>query len=196
LSSCTNYTKKTALGAAAVIGTSLLCGCAKLPFVPMTQTPSFDTTYKVAAEITCDDLNAKADVTRRGISDWTFAFTEPKQLNGVTLTLSEDGWSAKLGELSFAVKDNDAYTLIPGVIGGAIDSLANCTNDDFAVSDGVLTADSEFGGKKVSVTANVSSGDLISLKCPYHKLSVNFTDQQPYMPLDPDAGGLVTTETE
>ena len=196
MSSCTKFTKKTALGAA-VIGTSLLCGCAKLPFNPLTPgTPNFDSTYTVAAEITYDDLTAKADVTRRGTSDWTFAFTEPKHLNGVTLTLGADGWSAKLGGLSFASGDSDLYTLIPEVIGGSIDSLSNCTNDDLAVSDGVLTADSEFNGKKVTVTANERSGELISLKCPYHKLSVNFTGQQPYTPRDPDAGGLVTDEAE
>ena len=186
-----NFTKKTALGAAAIIGMSMLCGCAKLPFNPLTPSaPNFDSTYTVAAEITYDDLKAKADVTRKGASEWTFAFTEPKQLNGLTMTLGADGWSAKLGELSFSADENDVYTLIPEVIGGSIDSLANCTSEDFAVSDGVLTADSEFGGKKVTVTAN-QSGSLISLKCPYHKLTVNFTHQQPYPPYDPDAGGLV-----
>lgn len=204
MSSCTNRknrrnlskcTKKTALGAAAIIGTSLLCGCAKLPFNPLTPTPKFDSTYTVAAEITCDDLTAKADVTRRGADDWTFSFTEPKRLNGVTMTLGADGWSAKLGDLSFSAEDNGIYTLIPEVIGSSIDSLANCTNEDFTVSDGVLTADSEFGGKKVTVTAN-ENGGLISLKCPYHKLSVSFADQQPYTPPDPDAGGLVTDEAQ
>ena len=196
MANCTNFTKKTALGAAAVIGISMLCGCAKLPFNPLTPSvPNFDSTYTVAAEITFDDLKAKADVTRKGVSEWTFSFTEPKQLNGVTMNLGADGWSAKLGELAFSVDDNDVYTLIPEVIGGSIDSLANCTSEDFAVSDGVLTADSEFGGKKVTVTAN-QSGDLISLKCPYHKLTVSFTDQQPYTPYDPDVGGLVTDESE
>lgn len=201
MSSCTNrrnqskFTKKAALGAAAIIGTSLLCGCAKLPFSPLATTPKFDSTYTVAAEITCDDLTAKADITRRGAEDWTFSFTEPKHLNGVTMTLGADGWSTKLGGLSFASGDCDVYTLIPEVIGGSIDSLANCTNEQLAVSDGVVTADSEFGGKKVTVTAD-ESGSLISLKCPYHKLSVSFTDQQPYTPPDPDAGGLVTEETE
>lgn len=192
-----NYTKKTALGAAAIIGTSMLCGCSKLPFNPLTPSaPNFDSTYKVAAEIVYDDLTAKANVTRKGASEWVFSFTEPKQLNGVTMSLGADGWSAKLGELSFNVDDNDVYTLIPEVIGGSIDLLSNCTSEDFTVSDGVLTADAEFDGKKVTVTANQNSGDLISLKCPYHKLSVSFTDQQPFTPYDPEQGGLVTTEAE
>ncbi len=195
MSSCTNYTKKIALGTAAIIGTGMLCGCAKLPFSPLApNAPSFDSTYTITAEITYDDLVAKADVTRRGADDWTFSFTEPKRLNGVTMTLDADGWSAKLGGLSFSAGDSDLYTLIPKVIGGSIDQLANSTNGDRTVSDGVLTANSEFNGKKVTVTANGQSGDLISLKCPYHKLSVSFTGQQPYTPPDPDAGGLVTEE--
>lgn len=187
-----NFTKKTALGAAAIIGIGMLCGCAKLPFNPLTpNAPGFDSTYTVAAEITCGDLTAKADVTRSGADDWKFSFTEPKQLNGVTMSLGADGWSAKLGELTFSVDDNDTYTLIPKVIGSSIDLLANSSSESFTVSDGVLTADSEFDGKKVTVTANGRSGELISLKCPYHKLSVNFTDQQPYTPFDPEQGGLV-----
>lgn len=192
-----NFTKKAALGAAAIIGTGMLCGCAKLPFNPLTPSaPNFDVTYKVAAEIVYDDLTAKADVTRKGASEWVFSFTEPKQLNGVTMSLGAGGWSAKLGELSFNADDNDVYTLIPEIIGSSIDLLSNCTSEDYTVSDGVLTADAEFDGKKVTVTANERSGDLISLKCPYHKLSVSFTDQQPFTPYDPEQGGLVTTEAE
>ncbi|MBD5129306.1 MAG: hypothetical protein HDT43_05225 [Ruminococcaceae bacterium] len=187
-----NHAKKTAL-AAATVGISMLCGCSKLPFDPLTAAPNFDTTYKVAAEIVYDDLTAKADVTRKGASEWVFSFTEPKQLNGVTMSLGADGWSAKLGELSFNVDDNDVYTLIPEVIGASIDSLSALPNESLSSEDGVLTADTEFGGKKVTVTAN-RGGDLISLKCPYHKLSVNFTEQQPYTPFDPEQGGLVTEE--
>lgn len=178
-----------------MIGLTSLCGCsAKLPFTQ--SAPNFDSTYKVCADIVCGDLSAKADVTRKGASEWVFSFTEPKQLNGVTLSMNADGWSAKLGGLSFSVKDSETYTLIPEVIGGSIDALAGYTGEDFTVSDGMLTADAEFGGKKVTVTANERSGDLISLKCPYHKLSVNFSGQQPYTPRDPSLGGLVTEEAE
>lgn len=191
----TNFTKKVAAGVAAVIGLTTLCGCSKLPFNPLTPSaPNFDSTYKVAAEIVYDDLTAKADVTRKGASEWVFSFTEPKQLNGVTMSLGADGWSAKLGELSFNVGDNDVYTLIPEVIGSSIDRLPALAGESLSSEDGVLTADTEFDGKKVTVTANERSGDLISLKCPYHKLSVNFTDQQPYTPFDPEQGGLVTEE--
>ena len=191
----TNFTKKIAAGAAAVIGLTSLCGCSKLPFNPLTPSaPNFDSTYKVAAEIVYDDLTAKADVTRKGASEWVFSFTEPKQLNGVTMSLGTDGWSAKLGELSFNVGDNDVYTLIPEVIGASIDQLPALTGERLSSEDGVLTAATEFDGKKVTVTANERSGDLISLKCPFHKLSVNFTGQQPYTPFDPEQGGLVTEE--
>lgn len=178
-----------------MIGAGLLCGCsAKLPILQ--KAPSFDTTYKVCADITYDDLTAKANVTRRGADDWVFSFTEPKQLNGVTLSLNADGWSAKLGGLSFNVGDSDMYTLIPEVIGGSIDMLAGSTGEGYTSSDGVLTADAEFDGKKVTVTANERNGDLISLKCPYHKLTVSFSEQQPFTPRDPSEGGLVTEETE
>lgn len=189
----TNFTKKAAVSAA-VIGLASLCGCS-LPFNPLTPSaPNFDSSYKVSADIVYDDLNARADITRNGASDWVFSFTEPKQLSGVTLSINAEGRSAKLGELSFSVGDNDVYTLIPEVIGGAIDGLA-VTGNELTLADGVLTAETEFEGKKVTVTAN-ERGDLISLKCPYHKLAVNFSEQQAYTPRDPGLGGLVTEETE
>lgn len=184
---------KRIFAAAAAVGITSLCGCSKLPFNPLTPSmPNFDSTYKIAAEIVCDDLEAKAEVTRKGASDWVFTFTEPKQLNGITLSLGADGWSAKLGELSFNVDDNETYTLIPEVIGSSVDGLSALTGDNISSENGVLTLDTEFDGKKVTVTANENSGDLISLKCPHHKLTVNFTDQQPYTPFDPERGGLVT----
>lgn len=183
---------KKIFAAAAAIGITSLCGCSKLPFDPLTPSmPNFDSTYKIAAEITCDDLEAKAEVTRKGASDWVFAFTEPKQLNGITMSLGADGWSAKLGDLTFDVDGSEVYTLIPEVIGSSVDGLSALTGNNISSENGVLTLDTEFGGKKVTVTANENSGDLISLKCPYHKLSVNFTDRQPYTPFDPEQGGLV-----
>lgn len=190
-----NCTQKIAAGGAAVIGALMLSGCsAKLPFVQ--SAPNFDSTYKVCADIVYDDLTAKADVTRKGASEWVFSFTEPKQLNGVTLSMNAEGWSAKLGGLEFSAKDSEVYTLIPEVIGGSIDALTTFTTEDFTVEDGVLTADAEFEGKKVTVTAKERSGELISLKCPYHKLSVSFSGQQAYTPRDPSLGGLVTEEAE
>ncbi|MCM1167387.1 MAG: hypothetical protein NC299_10140 [Lachnospiraceae bacterium] len=190
-----NCTKKIAASAAAIIGSVLLCGCSKLPFNPLTPSkPSFDGTYTVCADIVCGELSAKADITRNGASDWVFSFTEPKQLNGITMSLGENGWSAKLGELSFAVDDSGVYTLIPEVIGASVDSLSALANESLSSEDGVLTADAEFGGKKVTISANERSGELISLKCPYHKLSVSFTKQQPFTPFDPEQGGLMPEE--
>lgn len=184
--------KRIAAGAAAMIGLVSVCGCsaAKLPFIQ--QTPDFNKSYTISADIVYDDMKAKADLTRLSASNWEFTFTEPKQLNGITMSLSENGYSAQLGGLKFSAGDG-GYTLLPKVIGGAIDLLSSCTSENIEAADGVLTMDTEYGGKKVTITANERTGDLISLKCPYHKLSVNFSGQKSFTPPDPEEGGLIIT---
>lgn len=183
--------KKIAAGCAAVITAATLCGCrnVKLPFVgnPL----DFNKSYTVNAEINCDKLKAKAEVIRAAANDWQFTFTEPKELNGISIAFGTSGYSAKLGELNFTVDENSTYSLLPEVIGGALDLLAGSTSDNFTQNDGVVTAELDLNGKTIVVTAD-EKGNLISLKSPYHQLSVNFSGQQAYKPPYSEEGGLVT----
>lgn len=186
-------TKKIVLGAVSMFSLITMCGCsAKLPFTQ--KQPDLGKGCTMSAEITCGKLTAAANVTRAGVNEWEFSFTEPKQLNGITLSLNEKGYSASLGGLSFSADENAAYAMLPEIISVSIDSLSKCTSEDFVQNDGILTVDTEFEGKKVVVTADEKSGHFISLKCPYHKLSVNFSGQKSYQKPaepDPDEGGLV-----
>lgn len=181
--------KRIAAGCAAVFTAVSLCGCnVKLPFVG--NSLNFDKSYTVSAEINCDRLNAKANITRAGANDWEFVFTEPKELNGVIIAFGANGYSARLGTLNFIAAENSTYTVLPKVIGGALDVLAGMPSDSFTQNNGVVSADVDLNGKTITVNAD-EKGNLISLKSPYHQLSVNFSGQQPYKSPLPDEGGLI-----
>ncbi len=182
------------IGAAlAIFGTMSLCGCgAKLPFTQ--KTPDLNTTYTVNAEITFDKLKAKAELTRFGESDWEFKFTEPKQLKGLAVQLKPDGYSATLGGLTFSAEENSVYTAAPQLISNAVKLLAAASSDKLSSSDGVLTFSADLNGKRVTVTADERTGDLISLKCPGARLSVNFTEQKPFTPNLTENGGVIVTD--
>lgn len=163
----------------ALAGTLALCGCkADLPFVQ--KTPSFDSSYTVKAEITFDKLNAKADITRNN-NEWEFTFTEPKQLNGLSVKLGEKGYSAKLGGLEFSADNNSVYSAMPQIVAKAVEMLSS-GGETAKSKDGVLTFDKELDGKRVTITANEKTGELISIKSPHHRLSVNFSEQRAYTP--------------
>lgn len=184
------FLKKIVGGIAAVAAAVSLCGCnVKLPFTG--NSLDFNKSYTVNAEISCDRLTAKANVTRAGANDWEFAFTEPKELNGVKIAFGVNGYSAMLGDLKFRVSGNETYAMLPKVIGGALEQLAVTPTESFTQSDGVVTADVDVSGRTVTVNAD-EKGNLISMKSPYHKLSVTFSEQKPYVSTLPKEGGLIT----
>ena len=174
--------------AAATIG--LMCGCkANLPFAGK---PDFDSSYTVNAEINCGDLKAVSDVTRTP-DKWIFTFTQPDTLAGVTLEYTENDCGGNLGGLLFDAEKSPEYTALPDIIRSAVCSISGVSDENISENDGVMTIDTDFNGKKVTVTANSKNGNLISLKCPFYKLSVQFSDQKPYteQPL-PEDGGLIS----
>lgn len=153
-----------------------LCGCnGNLPFTK--KTPDFDGDLSLTAEITSGELEAKANVARTG-NDWEFAFTEPKTLSGIILKLGENGVKGELGSLNFTVDENEKYALYPEIIAKSTATLTNVSSDNISSKDGVLTLETEFDGKKVTITADEQTGKLISLKCPYYKLSVSFSEAE------------------
>ena len=176
---------KKAAAVLAVAGALLLSGCGgKLPFSQ--KTPDFNKTYTVTADITFDKLKAKADLTRVSPDEWEFKFTEPKQLNGLSVKLNSEKYAASLGGLSFSAEDSSVYVAAPQFIAKAVGLLSNAFGDKLTSSDGVLTFTDELDGKRITITANERTGDLISLKCPHFKLSVNFSDQKPYTLIIPE----------
>ena len=164
----------------------LLSGCGgKLPFIQ--KTPDFNTTYTVSADITFDELKAKAELTRVTSDEWEFSFTEPKQLNGLTVKLNRERFAASLGGLSFSAEESSEYTAMPQLIAKAIGLLSKAAGENITSSeDGVLTFTDELDGNRITITADGRTGNLISLKCPHFKLTVNFTDQKPYTLVLPD----------
>lgn len=182
------------IGACAVVALSLtLCGCgSKMPFVQ--RAPSFDTTYTVTADITYDKVKAKAELTRVNSTEWTFNFVEPKELSGLSISLNDKKYSASLDGLSFSAADSAVYAAAPQVIAKAVSLLSGATNDKLTAADGVLTFTDEIDGKRVTVTADERTGSLISLKLPNQKLSVSFSDQKPYTPINHDEEKVTLTD--
>lgn len=171
---------------------SLLCGCGnKLPF---SSKPNFDLEYTVNAAITCGELKAESAVTRTS-DKLSLTFTKPDTLSGITLEYSEGNICGNLGGLSFEVEKSSLFTALPDIIRSAAGSLSSVSAENIFEQDGVMTIDTDFNGKKVTVTADSKTGDLISLKCPFYKLSVQFSDQKPYKEQNvselPENGGLV-----
>ncbi len=186
--------KKTALAAVAAGAAITLSGCnGKIPFTE--KRIDFNKSYTVCAEINCDRLKAKADVTRAGANDWEFTFTEPKQLQGMTLSYDKSGLSGSLGDLSFSADNNSEYAMFPEIIAGTIDTLSMLPTESLVKENGTVVADSTFDGEKVTVSVDEKTGNLLSLKCPHYQLAVTFSDQKPYVPKLPDDGGSAASST-
>lgn len=188
-----NIIKKIA--AVAAVGLSLLMsGCGnKLPFVQ--RAPSFDTTYTVTADITYDKVTAKAELTRVNSTEWMVDFVEPKALSGISIALNDKKYSASLDGLSFSAADSAVYAAAPQIIAKAVSLLSGASNDKLTASDGVLTFSDEIDGKRVTITADERTGSLISLKLPYQKLAVSFSDQKPYTPVNHDEEKVTLTDS-
>ena len=162
--------------AALAVSTALLCGCenAAMPFAEKLAYQEKNCTMN--AEISCGELSAQAKVTRLAKGEWEFAFTEPKELMGVAVKLSDEGVTASLGALSVTAEPSSVYNMLPQIIARAVDALPDTPADKITEADGVLTLENECADGKVVVMAKKSTGDLISLKCPYQRLAVHFTE--------------------
>ena len=161
---------------ASLLSVVMLSGCGgKMPFTQ--NAPDFDSSYSITAEINCGKLETVAEVTREGKSDWVFSFTSPDNLAGLKFTVEDGKYTASLGSLNVTAEDNSIYSIIPEIIATAVDSLSEIDNSAISSSEGILTIDTEFEGKKVTITAK-NDGTLVSLKCPYHKLAVAFKDNK------------------
>lgn len=154
-----------------------LCGCAAESLFKPTA-PEFDTSYQMDADLNFGDFSAGADITRYGDGNWEFLFTEPQYLNGMKLNLSEEDITASLGNLNVTAPRNDMYKLVPDIISSAVDSLNDIAAESMTEEEGVLTINTEVDGKKVIVTST-KDGELLTLLCPFHKVSVKFGEQTP-----------------
>lgn len=188
------FWKKTALAAGTAAAVIALSGCSgKIPFTD--RRLDFNKSYTVCAEIDCDRLKAKADVTRAAAQDWQFVFTEPKELKGMTLSYNSGVLSGALGELSFSADDNTQYAMLPEIIASSVDMLSAIPTESLLKEDGAVVAEPTFDGEKVTVTMDEKTGNLVSLKCPHYQLAVTFSDQKPYVPAPADTGSTTSSET-
>lgn len=163
-------------GCALIALTLSSCSAGSIPFSGSKQV-NFDTGYTVNADISCGEFKAKADITRKAENSWEFQFTEPKQLMGMKLSLDDGVMTAKLGSFSISADDSGVYNTLPKIISQAVDTMPDMPAESLTEEEGVLTAETEFNGQRVVITAAKDTGNLISLKCPYYKLTVHFSEQ-------------------
>ncbi len=168
----------------------LLCGCDSSDMFSNSP-PNFDRSYTATAKIDYGEFSTACDITRSGSNDWCFNFTQPDYLMGMDLKLADGDITASLGEINVTVPDIGAYHSVPDMIAQAVDSLTAINSSSITENEGILTINTEVNGNKVIVTAD-KNGNLISLKCPKHKLAVEFGDQLELVPPDE----LDTLETE
>lgn len=171
---------KSAGTAAVLCGAALLCGCGGAVSFNSTKLPDFSSAYCANAEITFGDIEAKAEVTRSEPGCWEFEFSEPKELSGLVMTVENGELTASLGELTVTAGEGD-YTALPLVIADGLDALQSADKAEFTEKDGMLTVRVEADGSKCTVTADKSTGDILSFKSPSDKLAVYFSDITPYV---------------
>ena len=145
---------------------------------PFTQqnSPEIPESWSAGAEITFGTNKAQAEVTRSEPGCWEFLFTEPPELSGVEMKLQNGMLTASLGELSVEAGGGD-FTILPELIAEGIDGLGNV---EFTERDGVLTATTTADGCSCTVSADKSTGNILSFKCPGNKLAAYFSDVTPY----------------
>ncbi|MBP1544701.1 MAG: hypothetical protein J6A16_11460, partial [Oscillospiraceae bacterium] len=69
--------------------------------------------------------------------------------------------------------------LIPDVIAHSIDSLTELAPEQLTRrDDGTITLNTDVNGKKVVLTST-DSGELMSLKSPFYKISIDFSEHSP-----------------
>lgn len=169
---------RSVFGAAAVTASLLMCGCqGELPF-KAAKTPELSCSWTALAEIKFGDNNARAEVTRSEPGCWEFSFTEPQELSGVKMKLENGELTASLGELSVTAGEGD-NTILPMLIAQGIDSAGENAGGA-AEKDGVLTIKTDVDGSSCTVTADSSTGDILSFRSPGNKLAVFFSDVSPY----------------
>ena len=86
--------------------------------------------------------------------------------------------TASLGELSVTAGEGE-NTILPMLIAEGIDSAGENAGSA-SEKDGVLTIKTEADGSVCTVTADSSTGDILTFRSPGNKLAVFFSDVSPY----------------
>lgn len=167
---------KIVTAGAVFLASVALTGCqGSNPFTQQ-KSPEIPANWSAGAEITFGTNKAQAEVTRSEPGCWEFLFTDPPELSGVEMRLQNGTLTASLGELSVEAGGGD-FTILPELIAEGIDGLGNA---EFTERDGVLTAKTTVDGCSCTVTADKSTGNILSFKCPGNKLAAYFSDVTPY----------------
>lgn len=164
--------------AAAVLaaGVISMCGCeGKIPFTAE-KTAQLPASWTAQADIRFGDNQAIAQVTRSGQGCWEFDFSEPPELCGVSMSLQDGELTASLGELTVNAGAG-GYTVLPLLIAEGIDAADSAETSE---KDGVLTIRTTAEGNSCTLTADRTSGDILTFRSPSNKLAVTFSEASPY----------------
>ena len=167
--------KRTVLWALAAILAILLCtSCTGEILLP--QPPDMDTMYKIGAEITLDDFEAKAIIERHGEGKWTVSFEEPYALSGLVLKADGGEISAELDGITAAVTESEGYTGLMTVILSALDNAAVGEGFQLVTTNEIiqLSGKTEYGD--YTLKFDRSSKSPVSLDIDGKNIKVEFSD--------------------
>ena len=178
--------KRFILSAFAALGALLLfTSCSGEILKP--QPPDMDIPYKIGAEITFDDFEAKAELQRQSVGKWTMAFSEPYALSGLTLSFDGGEITAELEGITAEVTESESYTSLASIILSALDNAAVGEGFDLVTTDEIiqLSGKTEYGD--YTLKFDKASKMPVSLAIDGRKISVAFSDMEKTEKEDVDA---------
>ena len=156
--------------AAMIAGCALMCSCGETPKAePVKLSSDFETqlTYKQ------NDITFKADMLRQKDGSWSFTYTEPETIEGLTFTQTDKVITVSMGEVSYLADQAQIADSSPvKLIAAATDKLVSAKGLAAESAKGGVT---EMSGKLdgYDFCAGIKKGKLTSLKIG-DELSVKF----------------------
>ncbi|MGN0596177.1 MAG: hypothetical protein ACI4J1_02460 [Ruminiclostridium sp.] len=178
--------KRIFLSALAALG-ALLLFTSCLGEILKPQPPDMDISYKIGAEITFDDFEAKAELQRQSQGKWKIAFSEPYALSGLTLAFDSGEITAELEGITAEVTESESYTNLASIILSALDNAATGEGFDIVTTDDIiqLSGKTEYGD--YTLKFDKASKTPVSLAIDGRKISVAFSDMEKTEREDVDA---------
>lgn len=135
---------------------------------------SIQTPFTASADITLNEMEAKATIERPSGADCTVRFTSPEALSGVLMQLRGEELTVELGDIGFTLAQqrlpiSPVPRLVTQILGSA-GVQAKKTGGGVAALSGV----GEMGG--VLVEIDIESGAILKIAAPEAGFSAIFSD--------------------
>lgn len=159
-----------------VIILTVFAGCNKSGGI-LTKTPDLSKPFQSSVKLQAGELELDGTIKRYGMGIWEMTVTSPETLAGLSMTGSDSGVTASLGELELSVpmenvNDKAVFALLFKAIdsAAAADVLTCSDTEDGKVYSG------EFSYGTYTMTFDPQSLALVKIEIPSAEICVEFTD--------------------